>query len=92
MLENLKKSLTLSKDYMLHDENSKNIYFLFNITTGEIFKLNSTSFYFIKKCDGVSPIEDIFDDMSKNFAIDIKKIKKDFNPLLNLLIKKKILL
>ena len=84
MLEDklLERKMKLSSDYMLHkDENTHPVFFLFNINSGTMFKINETTSDFLSMCDGTKSISDIILMLAKDYKIDYECVKNDFLPL-----------
>ena len=84
MLEiNLKDKIKLTKDYMLHKVDGENpAFFLFNIASGKMFKLNTTTYNFLSMCDGTRSISSIITTLAKDYQVDYQHVEKDFLPLI----------
>lgn len=77
------KFFTLSDDYMLHRGNDgEKDFFLFNVSTGKIFKLNETSFSILEGFSGNVPFSTVIDNLTKKFAVEKSILIKDLTGLM----------
>ena len=74
--------LKLSSDYALHKlEGSILAFHLFNINSGEIYKLNAVSFAFLEAFDGKRTVMDILESAIAHYNIDPQILTDDFMAL-----------
>ncbi len=94
MLENLKKEeiVSFSEGYILYGgmENESN-YFVFNTSTGKIFKLNRVSYLMLSSLDGSRTIVEALDRITRLFDCEIKEVESDFANLISSLLDKGII-
>ncbi len=77
------KFFTLSDDYMLHRGNDgEKDFFLFNVSTGKIFKLNETSFTILESFSEDLSFTAVLDNLSKKFSIEKSVLIKDLSSLM----------
>jgi hypothetical protein len=77
------KIFTLSENYMLHRGNDgEKDFFLFNVSTGKIFKLNETSFTILESFSDNLSFSDVLDNLTKKFSIEEDVLIKDLSGLM----------
>lgn len=77
------KFFTLSDDYMLHRGNDgEKDFFLFNVSTGKIFKLNETSFTILGSFSEDLSFAAVLDNVTKKFSIEKSVLIKDLSGLM----------
>lgn len=74
--------IMLSENYVLqsHSESGGND-FLFNIKSGEIYRLNTSSFDFLSLCDGTRGFDAIVDAFCRLYDVKRDLVLADFRPL-----------
>ena len=84
--------LKLSNNWNLHKEDLKEKkFFLFNVTDGDIIRLNEISFEILKNIDGTKTIQDIFDIINMAYEVDEQVLWEDIFSLIEKGIKNKAL-
>ena len=77
------KFFTLSDDYMLHRGNDgEKDFYLFNVSTGKIFKLNETSFTILESFSEDLSFAAVLDSLTKKFSIEKSVLIKDLSGLM----------
>lgn len=77
------KIFTLSDDYMLHRGNEgEKDFFLFNVSTGKIFKLNETSFTILESFSDNLSFSDVLDNLTRKFSVEKGILIKDLSGLM----------
>lgn len=77
------KVFTLSDYYMLHRGNEgEKDFFLFNVSTGKIFKLNETSFTILESFSENVSFSAVIDNLTKKFSVDKDILIKDLSSLM----------
>ena len=94
MLDNLKKEevVSFSEGYVLYGgmENESN-YFVFNTSSGKIFKLNRVSFLMLSSLDANKTLAESLDHVTKLFDCERSEVESDFTNLISSLLNKGIL-
>ena len=86
------KFFTLSDDYMLHRGNDgEKDFFLFNVSTGKIYKLNETSFTILESFAEDLSFAAVLDNLTKKFSIEKSVLITDLSGLMEKWIEKGIL-
>lgn len=82
----------LSNNWNLHKEDlNEKKYYLFNVSDGDIVKLNEISFEIFKNIDGSKTILNIFDIIYKIYNVDEDILWKDIYSLIKRGLKNKVL-
>jgi hypothetical protein len=77
------KFFTLSDDYMLHRGNDgEKDFFLFNVSTGKIFKLNETSFTILESFSENVSFSAVVDNLTKKFSVEKGILIEDLSGLM----------
>lgn len=77
------KFFTIADDYMLHRGNDREKdFFLFNVSTGKIFKLNETSFTILESFSENVSFSAVVDNLTKKFSIEKGVLIKDLSSLM----------
>lgn len=80
---NISATPKLSADFMLYKgEGESEDFFLFNIISGDIFQLNTTSYDLLSLCDGKNSLEVIFTQLKIIYEVELQILRKDFAPLI----------
>jgi len=84
--------LKLSDNWNLHKEDLKEKkFYLFNVTDGDIIRLNEISFEMLKNIDGTKTVQDIFDIVYMIYKVDKQVLWEDVFSLIEKAIKNKAL-
>ncbi len=84
--------LKLSNNWNLHKEDlKKKKFYLFNVTDGDIIRLNEISFEILKNIDGIKTVQDIFDIIHMAYEVDEQVLWEDVFSLIEKAIKNKAL-
>ncbi len=87
-----KSILKLSNNWNLHKEDlKKKKFYLFNVTDGDIIRLNEISFEILKNIDGIKTVQDIFDIIHMAYEVDEQVLWEDVFSLIEKAIKNKAL-
>jgi len=77
------KFFSLSEDFMLHRGNEgEKDFFLFNVSTGKIFKLNETCFIILESFSENLSFSDVLDSLTKKFSVEKGVLIKDLSCLM----------
>lgn len=75
-------TIKLSEDYMLQKrERSGEDDFLFNIKSGEIYRLNGSAHDFISLCDGKRTYDEVVGEFCHAYRATREQVSADFMPL-----------
>lgn len=79
----MQRVFTLSDDCILHRGiEGERYFFLFNVSTGKIFRLNETSFIILESFSENSPLSSVIDNLTKKFSVDKDILIKDLSGLI----------
>lgn len=83
---------SLSEDYALfHGDFASGGYFLFNLASGKIFRLNKVSHAMLETFDGKQSVEEILQGLSARYNAEKERVQADFLSLLEQWVKQGIL-
>ena len=81
---NADMTIRLSEDYLLQRrETSGGNDFLFNVKTGEIYRLNGTAHDFLSLCDGKRTYDDVVVEFCRAYRATREQVSEDFRPLVS---------
>lgn len=87
-----KNIFKLSNNWNLHKEDlKKKKFYLFNVTDGDIIRLNEISFEILKNIDGTKTIQDIFDIIYMTYKVEEQILWDDIFLLIEKGVKNKAL-
>lgn len=72
----------LSSDYMLYKDDESGELFLINITSGNLFQLNDTSYVFLSLCNGECSYNQIQEKLLTIYSVGKEELNADFSAIL----------
>jgi len=82
----------LSTDYALqHGDFAPRGYFLFNLQSGKIFKLNKVSYAMLEAFDGSRSVDGVVQAMLARYNVDVGRVSSDLSALVDQWVKQGIL-
>lgn len=72
----------LSSDYMLYKDDESGELFLINITSGNLFQLNDTSYDFLSPCNGECSYNQIQEKLLTIYSVGKEELNADFSAIL----------
>lgn len=92
MLEiNLQAKFRLNEEFVLHQIEELDKYWLFNIVTGDIFKLNDVSMFILQGLRECKSYESLVFDLLQQFDVEEDMVKYDILEILHKFLNKKII-
>lgn len=77
-----KSNPKLSSDYMLYKDDESGEFFLINITSGNLFQLNDTSYDFLSLCNGECSYNQIQEKLLTIYSVGKEELNADFSAIL----------
>jgi len=92
MLEiNLQSKFKLNEEFILHQIEELDKYWLFNIVNGDIFNLNDVSMFILQKISEGNNFESLVFELLQQFDVDNDRAHNDLQRILQKLFHEKII-